>query len=113
MTDQTPVDLPVKTGLSTTELWTTALTNLLSFAVAIATIVGRPFDGSSLQALVPAVAMLAAAITSAIYARSRTALKMAAFATMTAAPAAAPSAQTVTSTSPAPATTTPALVGAR
>src|SRR5690348_13385417 len=78
MSDQVLAGLPVKPGANTTELWTAASTNLLSFAVAIATIVGHPFDSSALQALVPAVAMIAASITSAFYSRSRAVVKAAA-----------------------------------
>lgn len=65
-------------GPKTTEFWVTVLTTLLSLAVAGATVTQHSFDPQGLQVLIPSVAVVAAAITSAIYAHTRAAVKMSA-----------------------------------
>jgi hypothetical protein len=62
-------------GLGTTEFWTSLLTSLLSLGVGVATLVGSDFDPTGAQALIPAAATLAAAISAAVYTHSRASLK--------------------------------------
>ena len=64
-------------GPRTTEFWITVGTNLIGLAVAVASIVGRPLDPEPFQALIPAAAMLAAAIATAFYSHSRATTKRA------------------------------------
>jgi hypothetical protein len=64
-------------GPRTTEFWITVGTNLIGLAVAVASIVGRPLDPAPFQALIPAAAVLAAAIATAFYSHSRATTKRA------------------------------------
>ena len=64
-----------KPGVGTSEFWTSLLTSLLSLGVGVAALLGSNFDPTGVQALIPAAATLAAAITAAVYAHSRASLK--------------------------------------
>lgn len=73
-----PAVLPAdQRGLRTTEFWTTVGTNVISLVVAVAALFGRTIHPGPLLALVPAVAVLVAAFSTAIYTRSRTSVKTA------------------------------------
>jgi hypothetical protein len=70
----------VKNGLTTTEFWQMLMVVISSIAVAGAALVGMNYDSSALNALIPSVATIAAAITTAFYSHSRAAVKSAAHA---------------------------------
>lgn len=65
-------------GPTTTEFWTTLLTNVLAVVVALGTVFNGKFDFRGAQPLIPAVAMLAAAGVTSWYAHSRSTVKAAA-----------------------------------
>ncbi len=67
-----------KPGPQTSEFWQTLLTNILAIVVSIATLLKADFEPTSLAALIPAVSVLAAAVASGFYARSRAVVKAAA-----------------------------------
>jgi hypothetical protein len=71
-------ELEPKPGPKTSEFWITAFTSIISLVVAIAALFGYETDPSVIQALVPALAVIAAAISTAVYSRSRSLLKVAA-----------------------------------
>jgi hypothetical protein len=68
---------PLKSGVRTTEFWQTVLTQLLAIGVSVATLFGANVDSSTLQTLVPAVALLASAGASAYYSAARSKVKSA------------------------------------
>ena len=65
-------------GPTTTEFWQTLLTNALAAVVSIITLFGAHFDLTGLTALVPSIAILAAAIVTGLYSHSRAMVKSAA-----------------------------------
>lgn len=73
-----PLPSDPRPGPTTSEFWTSLLTTVVSLSIAIADLFRTDFDPSGLQSLIPAVAVIAAAITSAVYAHSRTSAKNAA-----------------------------------
>jgi hypothetical protein len=68
----------VDPGYTTTEFWQTLLVSLISAAVAIASLVGTNFNLDGVQAVVPAVAVAAAAVAQLFYSNSRSKVKIAA-----------------------------------
>ena len=68
---------PAKPGFTTSEFWQTLLTNLLAVIVAIASLFNTDIDTPTVAALTPAIAVLAAAIASGLYARARSTVKSA------------------------------------
>jgi len=67
-----------ESGPTTTEFWTTLLTNVLAVVIALGTVFNGKFDFRGAQPLIPAVAMLAAAGVTSWYAHSRGTVKAAA-----------------------------------
>jgi hypothetical protein len=78
LADATPIT--PEPGPKTTEFWQALLTNLIAATVAIGSLVGAHFSATGLQALVAPIAVIAATVTTAFYARSRSAVKQAAHA---------------------------------
>jgi len=76
----------VEPGYTTTEFWTTLLTHVIAGAVAFIALF-KHFDTANVQAVVPAVALVAAAIAQAFYSHSRATVKAAAQAVATTPPA--------------------------
>lgn len=72
-----PVTATPEPGYQSTEFWQTLLTNLLAVAVSAAEVLGVGIDSTAVQAVVPAVALIASAIATACYAHSRSRLKAA------------------------------------
>lgn len=68
----------VKPGWTTTEFWQTLLVTLISAAVALGSVIKPGFNLKGLQAIVPAVALIAAAIAQGLYSHSRATVKAAA-----------------------------------
>jgi hypothetical protein len=77
MTNQ-PTPGVVKPGWTTTEFWQTLLVQALTAIVAIGTMFRSNFNLDGVQAVVPAVAVLAAALAQAYYSHSRAVVKAAA-----------------------------------
>jgi len=68
----------VKPGWTTTEFWQTLLVQALTAIVAIGAMFKSNFNLDGVQAVVPAVAVLAAALAQAYYSHSRAVVKAAA-----------------------------------
>jgi hypothetical protein len=68
----------VKPGWTTTEFWQTLLVQALTASVAIGAMFKSNFNLNGVQAVVPAVAVLAAALAQAYYSHSRAVVKAAA-----------------------------------
>ena len=68
----------VKSGPTTTEFWQTLLVQALTAIVAIGSLFKSNFNLDGVQAVVPAVAVLAAALAQAYYSHSRAVVKAAA-----------------------------------
>lgn len=68
----------VKAGWRTTEFWQSLLVQLITIAVAIGSIFKSNFNLNGVQAVVPSIAVLAAALAQAFYSHSRAAVKSAA-----------------------------------
>lgn len=77
MTTQ-PMPGVIKPGWTTTEFWQTLLVQALTAIVAIGAIFKGNFNLDGVQAVVPAVAVLAAALAQAYYNHSRAVVKAAA-----------------------------------
>src|SRR5580704_1375372 len=65
----------VKSGPTTTEFWQTLLVQALTAIVAIGALFKSNFNLDGVQAVVPAVAVLAAALAQAYYSHSRAVVK--------------------------------------
>lgn len=68
----------VKWGPRTSEFWQTVFVNILALVVAGGTLLNHHFDVTGIQALIPALSVIAAAIVSAVYGNARSSLKAAA-----------------------------------
>jgi hypothetical protein len=68
----------VKPGWTTSEFWQTLLVTLIAAAVALGSVIKPGFNLNGLQAIVPAVALFAAAIAQGFYSHSRSTVKAAA-----------------------------------
>jgi hypothetical protein len=68
----------VKAGWRTTEFWQSLLVQLITIAVAIGSIFKSNFNLNGVQAVVPSIAVFAAALTQAFYSHSRAVVKAAA-----------------------------------
>jgi hypothetical protein len=68
----------VKPGWTTSEFWQTLLVSLVAAAVALGSVIKPGFNLKGLQAIVPAVALIAAAIAQGFYSHSRGTVKAAA-----------------------------------
>jgi kumamolisin len=69
-----------KPGPQTTEFWQTTLTSVISFAIAIGALFNVHWDPTGLRALVPALALVASGLATALYTFSRAHVKAAAHA---------------------------------
>lgn len=65
----------VKPGWTTTEFWTTLLIHIIAAVVALGTVFHTHFNLNGLQAIVPTVALVAAALAQSMYSHSRAAVK--------------------------------------
>lgn len=70
--------MDIKPGYATTEFWVALLTNVLAVFAVVWTLAGKELDTTPLAALIPAIAALAAGISSALYSHSRAKVKVAA-----------------------------------
>lgn len=80
MSDLTPVPAggsAPPAGPTTSEFWVSTLTAVISLIVCATELFKVGFDPSGLQTLVPAIALIAAAVTSAVYTHSRATVKAA------------------------------------
>lgn len=77
MTDQTTPGA-VKPGWTTSEFWQTLLVQAITAIVAIGTMFKSNFNLDGVQAIVPAIAVLAAAVAQAFYSHARASVKSAA-----------------------------------
>lgn len=68
----------VRPGYTTSEFWQALLAQILSAVVGLGTLFHAHFDLAGVQALIPSIAVLAAAIASGLYAHGRSVLKSAA-----------------------------------
>jgi hypothetical protein len=65
----------VKPGWTTTEFWTTRLIHVIAAVVALGTVFHTHFNLNGLQAIVPAIALVAAALAQSVYSHSRATVK--------------------------------------
>lgn len=65
----------VKPGWTTTEFWQTVFVHLVAAVVALGTVFHTNFDLNGLQAIVPAIALIASAVAQSIYSYSRATVK--------------------------------------
>jgi hypothetical protein len=65
----------VKPGYTTTEFWQTVFVHLIAAIVALGTVFHTHFDLNGLQAIVPAIALVASAIAQSVYSHSRATVK--------------------------------------
>jgi hypothetical protein len=65
-------------GPTTTEFWVSALTSLSSVVLAVVQLFQSDFNPTWVESIIPAVAMIAAAITASVYTHSRSKVKIAA-----------------------------------
>lgn len=65
----------MKPGYTTTEFWQTVFVHLIAAIVALGTVFHTHFDLNGLQAIVPAIALLASAIAQSVYSHSRATVK--------------------------------------
>jgi len=83
----------VEPGPRTTEFWQTLIFQLIAATVAVGSLFDAGFNLNGIQALVPTIATVAAAIVQGFYTASRSKVKAAALNSLTStAPTAAPSA---------------------
>jgi hypothetical protein len=68
----------VDPGYTTTEFWQTLLVNIVACGVAIGSLFSNNFNLNGLNAIVPSVAVFAAAASQAFYSHSRAKVKVAA-----------------------------------
>jgi DMSO reductase anchor subunit len=68
----------VKPGWTTTEFWQTMIVHLIAAVIALGTVFHTNFNLNGLQAIVPAVAVIASAIAQSMYSHSRASVKSAA-----------------------------------
>jgi hypothetical protein len=68
----------VKPGWTTTEFWQTLIVHLIAAVLALGTVFHTNFKLNGLQAIVPAVAVIASAIAQSVYSHSRASVKSAA-----------------------------------
>src|ERR1700740_3293920 len=68
----------VKPGWTTTEFWQTLVVHLIASVIALCTLFHTNFNLNGLQAIVPAVAVIASAIAQSMYSHSRASVKSAA-----------------------------------
>ena len=68
----------VKPGWTTTEFWQTLIVHLIAAVIALGTVFHTNFNLNGLQAIVPAVAVIASAIAQSMYSHSRASVKSAA-----------------------------------
>ena len=68
----------VDPGYTTTEFWQTLLVNLVACGVAIGSLFSNNFNLDGLNAIVPSVAVVAAALSQLFYSHSRATVKAAA-----------------------------------
>jgi hypothetical protein len=80
MSTETSAQSPgaVDPGYTTTEFWQTLLVNLVACGVAIGSLFSNHFNLNGLNAIVPSVAVVAAAISQSFYSHSRSKVKAAA-----------------------------------
>jgi hypothetical protein len=74
MTKQRPPG-DVKPGWTTSEFWQTLLVHGIAAIVALGTVFHTHFKLNGLQAIVPAVALIASAVAQAVYSQSRATVK--------------------------------------
>ena len=77
MSNQVPPG-EVKPGWTTTEFWQTLIVHLIAAVIALGTVFHTNFNLNGLQAIVPAVAVIASAIAQSMYSHSRASVKSAA-----------------------------------
>lgn len=65
----------VKPGWTTTEFWQTVFVHAIAAVVALGTVFHTNFNLNGLQAIVPAVALVASAIAQSVYSHSRATVK--------------------------------------
>jgi hypothetical protein len=65
----------VKPGWTTTAFWTTLLIPVIAAVVALATVFHTHFNLNGIQAIVPAIALVAAAVAQSMYSHSRAVVK--------------------------------------
>lgn len=65
----------VKPGWTTTEFWQTVFVHAISAVVALGTVIHTNFNLNGLQAIVPAIALVASAIAQSVYSHSRATVK--------------------------------------
>jgi hypothetical protein len=74
MTEQRPPG-DVKPGWTTSEFWQTLLVHFIAAVVALGTVFHTHFNLNGLQAIVPAVAVMASAVAQSVYSHSRATVK--------------------------------------
>ena len=94
----------IEPGYTTTEFWTTLLTEVIAGVVAFMAL-AKNVSIANVQAVVPSVALLAAAIAQFFYSRSRAAVKVAAQQAAAAVAAVPPPAAAAVAAVPPPAAT--------
>jgi hypothetical protein len=65
----------VKPGWTTTEFWQTVFVHAIAAVVALGTVIHTNFNLNGLQAIVPAIALVASAIAQSVYSHSRATVK--------------------------------------
>jgi hypothetical protein len=65
----------VKPGWTTSEFWQTLLIHVIAAVVALGTVFHTHFNLNGLQAVVPAVALVASAVAQSVYSHSRATVK--------------------------------------
>jgi DMSO reductase anchor subunit len=65
----------VRPGWTTTEFWQTVFVHAIAAVVALGTVIHTNFNLNGLQAIVPAVALIASAIAQSVYSHSRATVK--------------------------------------
>lgn len=65
----------IKPGWTTTEFWQTVFVHAIAAVVALGTVIHTNFNLNGLQAIVPAIALVASAIAQSVYSHSRATVK--------------------------------------
>jgi hypothetical protein len=65
----------VKPGWTTSEFWQTVFVHLIAAVVALGTVFHANFNLNGLQAIVPAIALVASAVAQSVYSHSRATVK--------------------------------------
>jgi hypothetical protein len=88
---------------TTSEFWLTLSTNVLAVVVSAGVLIGHPIDSAPWEALLPSISLIAASLTTAVYAHTRGVVKAATVSARGVASAAyAPAAPTFPTTAQSP-----------